>query len=58
MELSLAISSSPPHLTLRWRQEATSRTPKLFISDINLEASGGRGNKCKLNQLIDFDDDG
>ncbi|XP_065910728.1 serine-rich adhesin for platelets-like [Dysidea avara] len=58
VELSLAISSSPPHLTLRWTQEATSTTPKLFISDINLEGSGGTGNKCKLDQLIDFGDDG
>ena len=33
-------------------------TPTLLISDITLEASGGPGNKCKLDQTIDFASDG
>ena len=57
-ELSITVSSSPPHFTLRWLQNAMLSTPTLFISDITLKGSGGPGNKCKLDKLIDFTSDG
>ena len=57
-ELSITVSSSPPHFTLRWLQNAMLSTPTLFISDITLKGSGGPGNKCKLDKLIDFASDG
>ena len=57
-ELSIPVSSSPPHFTLRWLQNAMPRTPALFISDIALMGSGGPGNKCKLDKVIDFSSDG
>ena len=33
-------------------------TPTLFISDITLTGSGGPGNKCKLDKVIEFANDG
>ena len=57
-QLSIPVSSSPPHFTLRWLQDAMPTTPTLFISDITLKTTGGPGNKCKLDQVIDFASDG
>jgi len=57
-ELSIAVSSSPPHFKLRWLQDAPSSSPALFISDITLKGSGGPGNKCKLDKVIDFASNG
>ena len=57
-ELSIIASSNPPHFTLRWLQDAMPSTPTLFISDITLKTTGGPGNKCKLDKVIDFASDG
>lgn len=57
-ELSIAVSSSPPHFTLRWQQNAAFTTFPLFISNITLKGSGGPGNKCKLDKVINFASDG
>ena len=57
-ELSIPVSSNPPHFTLRWLQDAMPSTPTLFISDITLKTTGGPGNKCKLDKAIDFASDG
>ena len=57
-ELSITVSSDPPHFILRWLQNAMPSTPILFISDITLKTTGGPGNKCKLDKVIDFASDG
>ena len=45
--ISINVSSNPPHFALRWVQNATSSTPTLFISDISIIYKCRKGGKPK-----------
>lgn len=46
--LTMPVSSNPPHFALRWLQNATLNTPRLFISDITIMYKREPGSQEKI----------